>query len=95
MADVKVISFGLHGGFPTLGVPLWGPYNKDDSILESKWGSPYFRKLRYKSDTSIQRNGGREKKIETALWKLLYYFHSYIIKINGWKRNPDYPIVRF
>ena len=28
------------GGFPKLGVPFWGPYTKDYSILGSKLGSP-------------------------------------------------------
>ena len=40
--------FGLlYGGFPKLGVPFWGPYNKDYSILGSRMGSPYFGKLPY------------------------------------------------
>ena len=30
-----------------MGVPLWGPDNKDYSILGSKLGSPYFGKLPY------------------------------------------------
>ena len=33
------------GGFPKLGVPFGGPYNKDYSILGSVLGSPYSRKL--------------------------------------------------
>ena len=30
---------GLYGGFPKLGVPFWGPYIKDNSILGSILGS--------------------------------------------------------
>ena len=30
---------GTNGGFPKLGVPFWGPYNKDYSILGSILGS--------------------------------------------------------
>ena len=33
------------GGFPKLGVPFWGPSNKDYSILGSILGSPQFGKL--------------------------------------------------
>ena len=25
-------------GFPKLGIPFWGPHNKDYNILESTWG---------------------------------------------------------
>ena len=32
----------LYGGFPTLGVPFWGPQNKDYSILGSTLGSTHF-----------------------------------------------------
>ena len=28
------------GGFPNLGVPFWGPNNKDCSIWGLYWGSP-------------------------------------------------------
>ena len=34
-----------NGGFLKLGVPLWGPFNKDCSILGSILGSPYLGKL--------------------------------------------------
>ena len=34
----------LCGGFPQLGFPFWGPYNKDGSILGSIWGSRCFGK---------------------------------------------------
>ena len=30
------------GNFPRLGVPFWGPYNEDYSILGSILGSPYY-----------------------------------------------------
>ena len=39
---------GLYGCFPKLGVPFWGPNNKDYSILGSILGSPYFGKLLYR-----------------------------------------------
>ena len=29
-----------YGGFPKLGVPFWGPHNKDYSILGSILGPP-------------------------------------------------------
>ena len=35
----------VSGGFPKLGVPFWGPNNKDYSILGSILRSPYFGKL--------------------------------------------------
>ena len=35
----------LFGGFPKLGVPFGGPYNKDYSILGSILGYPNFGKL--------------------------------------------------
>ena len=35
----------LNGGLPKLGVPFWGSYNKDSSILGSILGSPYLGKL--------------------------------------------------
>ena len=35
------------GGFPNLGVPFWGPHNKDYNILGSILGFPYFGKLPY------------------------------------------------
>ena len=38
---------GPYKGLPKLGVPFWGPYNKDYSILGSIMGSPYFGKLPY------------------------------------------------
>ena len=34
-------------GFPKLGVPFWGPNNKEYSILGSVLGSPKFGKLLY------------------------------------------------
>ena len=33
------------GGFPKLGVPLWGSLNKDYTILGSTLGFPNFGKL--------------------------------------------------
>ena len=36
---------GYSGGFPKLGVPFGGPYNKDYSIWGSLLGSPYFGQL--------------------------------------------------
>ena len=33
------------GGFPKIGVPFWGPHNKDYNILGSILGSPHFGKL--------------------------------------------------
>ena len=35
----------LMGSSPKLGVPFWGPHNKDDNILGSILGSPYLGKL--------------------------------------------------
>ena len=40
----------LYRGFPKLGVPYWGPHNKDYSILGSILGSPYFGKLPYRDN---------------------------------------------
>ena len=40
------------GGFLKLGVPFWGPNNKDCSILGSILGSPYFGKLPYDRSAS-------------------------------------------
>ena len=37
----------IYGDFPKLGVPFWGPNNKDYSILGSILGSLYFGKLPY------------------------------------------------
>ena len=37
----------LYGGFPKLGVPFWGPYNKDYSISGSILGSSYLGNLPY------------------------------------------------
>ena len=37
----------IYGGFPKLGVPFGGPYNKDYSILRSILGYPNFGKLPY------------------------------------------------
>ena len=34
----------ITGGFPKLGVPFWGPNNKDYSILGLHWGSPILGK---------------------------------------------------
>ena len=41
-------------GFPKLGVPFGGPYNKDYSILGSILGSPYFRKLPYSGSQKVK-----------------------------------------
>ena len=38
------VALSLYGGFPKLGVPLWGPKNEHYSILASILGSPYFKK---------------------------------------------------
>ena len=38
-------AINLNGSFPKLGVPFWGPYNKDYSILGSILGSSYLGKL--------------------------------------------------
>ena len=35
----------LTGGFPKLGVPFWGPNNKDHNILVSILVSPFLGKL--------------------------------------------------
>ena len=35
----------ISGGFPKLGVPIWGPNNKDYGILGSILGYLYFGKL--------------------------------------------------
>ena len=35
-------------GFPKLGVPFWGPENRDYSILGSILGSPYFGQLPFR-----------------------------------------------
>ena len=45
-----------YGGFPKLGVPFGGPNNKDYSILGSILGSPYFGKLPYPPNPSIEGN---------------------------------------
>ena len=37
----------MYGGFPRLGVPFWGPHNKDYRLLGSILGSHYFGKLPY------------------------------------------------
>ena len=44
MASPELWEMG-NGGFPKLGVPYWGSYSKDCSILGSTLGSPYFGKL--------------------------------------------------
>ena len=36
-----------YGGFPKLGLPFWGPNNKDHSIFGSILGSPYLGKPPY------------------------------------------------
>ena len=38
-------SYGPYGGFPKLGVPFWGPNNKDYSILGSILGVPLFSEI--------------------------------------------------
>ena len=43
--EVGFFSEAQKGGFPKLGYPFGGPYNKDYSILGSILGSPYFGKL--------------------------------------------------
>ena len=44
-----VVKFRLNSfrGFPKLGVPLWGPYNKDYRIVGSMLGPPDSGKLPY------------------------------------------------
>ena len=37
-----------YGSFPKLGLPFWGPYNRDYSILGLILGSSYVGKLPYR-----------------------------------------------
>ena len=46
----------VYGSFPKLGVPFWGPNNKDYSILGSILGSPYFGKLPYNRRPGMTRS---------------------------------------
>ena len=39
----------MFGSFPKLGIPFWGPHNKDYSIFGSILGSPDFGKLPFES----------------------------------------------
>ena len=39
----------LFGGLFKLGVPFWGPHNKDFDIFGSIFGSPYYGKLPFSS----------------------------------------------
>ena len=41
----KLTFSAVNGGFPKLGVPFWGPNNKEHSILGSILVSLYFGKL--------------------------------------------------
>ena len=63
----------LYRGFPKLGVPYWGPHNKDYSILGSILGSPYFGKLPYRDNGKMETiywgyTGRMAKKMETTFW---------------------------